>query len=368
MSYEVDFLGVGAESQSGDAIAVRFGALGKPEGRTRVVVIDGGFQATGDEIVAHIRQHYGTDRVDLVISTHPDQDHINGLETVLEELEVGELWIHQPWDHCQGLAGKFQDGRITDNSIGERLRTNLEAAYRLVRLAERKGIPIHEPFTGLSFAGGTVKVLGPSQSFYEDLIPSFDGMPVVSEKAAPAGLSGIGGFFGKAVAAAKQMYKVMWGQDQIVDDGVTSSKNSSSVITQFIVDGRRLLFTGDAGIDALHRAANELDNCVDPAELKLIQIPHHGSRRNVGPAVLDRIIGKPVAEGQSRGITAIVSTAKQGEPKHPRVAVLNAFIHRGVRVLATRGKGIRHGHNAPDRAGWGPVTPETYNYVYEDEG
>jgi beta-lactamase superfamily II metal-dependent hydrolase len=368
MAYEVDVLGVGTESQSGDAIAVRFWDPLVPPGDWRVVIIDGGFQDTGAELVAHVGKHYGTNKVDLVISTHPDQDHINGLETVLEELEVVELWIHQPWNHCQGLAGEFQDGRITDKSIGDRLCASLEAAHRLVRLAERKGVRVREPFTGLSFAGGAVKVLGPSETYYEELIPSFDRMPAVSNKAAATGVDGLGGLLGKAVAAVKKIYRVVWGQDEIADDGVTSAKNSSSVITQFIVDGRRLLFTADAGIDALHRAANELDNCIDPAELKFIQIPHHGSRRNVGPAVLDRIIEKPVAEGARRDITAIASTAKEGEPKHPRAAVINAFIHRGVTTLATRGSGICLSHETPGRPGWNPVSPESYRYEYEDEG
>lgn len=120
MGYEIDFLGVGEESKSGDAIAIRFGNLyGNREEQT-VIIIDGGFSATGPALVEHVRTHFGTEQVDLVINTHPDQDHLNGLETVLNELDVKELWIHQPWDHNEGLAAKFKDGRITDSSIGER--------------------------------------------------------------------------------------------------------------------------------------------------------------------------------------------------------------------------------------------------------
>ena len=72
-------------------------------------------------------------------------------------------------------------------------------------------------------------------------------------------------------------------------------------------------------------------------------------------------------QGEKRGITAIASTAKKGEPKHPRKAVMNAFTHRGVKALATRGKTIRHAHNAPDRDDWTPVTPDEYYWEYEDE-
>lgn len=105
MGYEVDFLGTDSESKSGDAIAIRFGSLKGSRDEQTVVVIDGGFNDDGARLVDHIRSHFGTDRVDLVISTHPDQDHINGLETVLNELDVDELWLHQPWEHNAGLAG-----------------------------------------------------------------------------------------------------------------------------------------------------------------------------------------------------------------------------------------------------------------------
>lgn len=360
MGYEIDFLGTSSESKSGDAIAIRFGNLHGSRDEQTVVVIDGGFTGDGDKVVEHIQTHFGTGRVDLVISTHPDQDHINGLEAVLNKMEVGELWLHLPWDHNAGLADQFKDGRITDNSISELLKETLNKAHALYELAEEKGIPIKEPFTGLTDESGCVKVLGPSLDYYESLIPDFDGMPAkTNDSMLEAAL--------KSVAAAVKRIVATWGNDNIDDEGKTSAKNNSSVITQVIIDGRRLVFTGDAGIDALHHAADQLDSCVNSAELRFIQIPHHGSRRNVGPAVLNRLIGEPVGEGQSRSINAVASTAKNGEPKHPRKSVLNAFTHRGVKALATRGTGICHSYGAPRREGWSSLQPEPYHWDFEEE-
>lgn len=362
MGYEVDFLGVGSESKSGDAIAIRFGNLQGRRDEQTVVVIDGGFSDTGTALVEHIRTHFGTDSIDLVISSHPDQDHINGLEVLLNELEVKELWLHQPWLHNHKLADEFADGRLTDSSLGERLKQNLERAWSLSKLAKRKGILLKEPFTGLMDRTGSVKVLGPSQSYYESLIPDFDGMPLRAAANAVANESWLDKFL-KSV----KTFCASWGEDHISDDGKTSAKNNSSVITQIIVDDKRLVFTADAGIQALEYAADEIDGCLSGATLSLIQIPHHGSRRNVGPTVLNRLIGSPVAEGVQRGVTAIASTAKASEPKHPRKAVLNAFSHRGARVLVTRGQGIMHYHNSPGRAGWSPLTAEPYHFSYEEE-
>jgi beta-lactamase superfamily II metal-dependent hydrolase len=362
MGYEVDFLGVGSESKSGDAIAIRFGNLHGRRDEQTVVVIDGGFSDTGTELVEHIRTHFGTDTVDLVISSHPDQDHINGLEVLLNELDVKELWLHQPWLHNQNLADEFEDGRLTDSSLGERLKQNLERAWSLAKLANRKGIVLKEPFTGLTDKLGAVKVLGPSQSYYESLIPDFDGMPARSDKGSVSNES----WLASALRKVTEFF-ANWGEDHISDDGQTSAKNNSSVITQLIVDGRRLVFTADAGIQALAHAADQIDGCQSGAELKLIQIPHHGSKRNIGPTVLNRLIGEPVAQGVERGITAIASSAKAGEPKHPRKSVINAFLHRGVTVAVTRGSGICHHHNAPARANWSSIQTESYHSHYEEE-
>jgi beta-lactamase superfamily II metal-dependent hydrolase len=360
MGYEIDFLGVGEESKSGDAIALRFGNLYGSREEQTVVIIDGGFKSTGTALVNHIRSHYGTDMVDIVINTHPDQDHINGLETVMNELVVKELWIHKPWDHNQGLASKFKDGRMTDNSVSERLKQNLEKAWSLVKLAESKGIVIREPFTNLADSTYSLKVLGPSVEYYDSLVPDFDGMP---ERVSV--VHSLESFIEKTASAIKRFFTT-WGDDQINDEGVTSARNNSSVITQLVIDGKRLLFTGDAGIESLTLAADQVECCLSGAELKFIQIPHHGSKRNIGKSVLNRLVGEPVGEGVSRGITAIASTAKAGEPKHPRKAVMNAFTHRGVNAVATRGCNIRHHYDAPVRDGWNSLNPEPYHYQYDE--
>ena len=105
MGYEVDIIGVGRESKSGDAIAIRWGNLIGPKNEQKVVIIDGGFRESGQDVVDHIKNHYNTDTVDAVISTHPDQDHINGLDVVIDQLSVKELWIHKPWEElCSFLV------------------------------------------------------------------------------------------------------------------------------------------------------------------------------------------------------------------------------------------------------------------------
>ena len=363
MGYEVDIIGFGQESKSGDAIAIRWGNLFGRRSEQKVVIIDGGFRDTGQDVVDHIKNYYGTETVDAVISTHPDQDHVNGLDVVLDELSVSELWIHKPWEHNQGLARKFSDGRVTDFSISERLRKSLDSASDLVATAETKGIHIVEPFADVTlYNQNELRVLGPTLDYYESLIPEFDGMPAAKDTIKNLLVRAT-----ETVVKTTRKFISTWGKDELGDEDTTSAKNNSSVITQLIVEKTRLLFTGDAGITALSRAADQLASYSQGIELRFVQIPHHGSRRNVGPTVLNRLIGKPVSEGQSRNICAIASTAKKGKPKHPRKAVMNAFTHRGAKAMATRGNTIWYSHNAPGRKDWNAIPPEPYHWEYDEE-
>lgn len=62
-----------------------------PDGRS--MVIDGGRsrQRMEERVVPYLREH-GVERVDYVVTTNPDQDHVAGLERLLELLPVG-AWV-----------------------------------------------------------------------------------------------------------------------------------------------------------------------------------------------------------------------------------------------------------------------------------
>lgn len=371
MGYEVDFLAVGEGEMSGDAIAVRFGDLDSRDRRDQVVlVIDGGRQDSGQSLVEHIRQHYETDYVDLVVNTHPDADHASGLSVVLEELEVGKLWMHRPWNHCRQIRDMFHDGRITDNSLDQGLRAALEDAHELEKIALRKGVPIEEPFAGLTWttSRGTIQVLGPTQQYYEALLTDFRSTP--EKKSAQAyALSHFGTWIMEGPVALAQKALESLGIETLEepDDDATSAENNSSAILLLQVDGRQLLFTGDAGVPALERADDwAMELGIALSACAFTQIPHHGSKRNVGPDILNRILG-PKLTVDAPTKFAFVSAAKEGAPKHPAKKVTNAYRRRGAAVYATQGRGVQHSHGAPPRAGWTSVSPVPfYSEVEED--
>lgn len=360
MGYEVDFLDVGDGERSGDAIALRFGNLFGDRKEQTVVVIDGGFKDTGEKLVSHIRNYYNTNYVDIVISTHPDADHVNGLQVVLEKLGVGCLWMHRPWQHTRGIADLIKDGRVTDNSIKKGLKESLESACDLERCALAKNIPIIEPFAGLSDTSGCLWVVGPTKEYYESLLPGF-----IERETADV----FTGLLSKILSEAKEFVGKIaesWGYETLDDSGETTPINNSSAIILLSVDNKQLLFTGDAGIPSLTLAADILEAVgIDRTKISLIQVPHHGSRRNIGPTILNNLIG-PKLDEDKKIKTAIISAAKDGAPKHPAKKVTNAFRRRGARVWITQGKPILHHNNAPQRVNYYPTEPlPFYNEVEE---
>lgn len=331
--YEVDFLPVGDGERSGDAIALRYSAPNPWNGDQVVVVIDGGFSDDGPALVEHIRCWYGTSRVDLVLNTHPDGDHVGGLRHVLEQLTVRELLVHDPRAHLadpDGLA--------------------LDAVLGLIDLADDLGVPRAEPYAGLTRFGATFLVCGPTPDYYRALLDeqlAGIGRPDAVAAAAKA-----------ALAAGGQLLRRLAGRpaERLTDNGVTSPRNNSSVICQITAGASRLLFTGDAGQPALTGAAEFLESRgYTPGSwpLEMVQAPHHGSRRNVGPTVLNRLVGSHTH--QQRG-SCLVSAA-QGAARHPNPLVVNAFELRGYGVYPTDGRTVLDSDRPIVRPGWSTVTP-----------
>ena len=340
--YEIDFLPVEADTgpggKSGDAIAFRFTGA---DGTQRVVVIDGGYTAIGEDLVEHIGAYYGTNTVDLAISTHPDADHVNGLKTVVEKMNVGELLIHRPRLHAAD---------VSDFS-------NIECVDALIATAQAHGTVVNEPFQGLTRFDNSVVVLGPTISLYEAKLAEHLAAQASPTARAIAMLHKAAS--GMTAAGTDLLSRALswWPEETLGEDGETSPRNETSVVTLLQCDGRRALFTGDAGLEALAEVADFYERALGPFwqyPLHMLQVPHHGSRRNLSPSLLDRMIGTP---GSPHGLTSAVVSSAKADKKHPSPKVVNALGRRGTEVVATEGRTVCEPWGAAMRPGWGPISP-----------
>ncbi len=112
----VDFLDVG----QGDSTLITF-----PDGRHWLVDAGGAWGGrfdVGERIVVPVLRSLGVRRIDKMILTHPDYDHVGGMPAVLDAFKVVEIW-----DNGQGAA------------------EGADEAYRLTRSSAREqSIPIRE--------------------------------------------------------------------------------------------------------------------------------------------------------------------------------------------------------------------------------
>jgi predicted RNA binding protein YcfA (HicA-like mRNA interferase family) len=258
--------------------------------------------------------------------------------------------MHRPWEHAEAIKGFFKDHRLTKSGLAEKIEKSLQQASELESLALSKKIPIVEPFEGVTLGNGVIRVFGPSLDYYREMLACFEQLPEVK--------SGVG-----ILAPVQKVVKeaVRWVEDKIGldllsdEDDTTSAQNNTSTIILFTIDGHKMLFTGDAGKTALLKAISYGERIgTSLSDLRFLDVPHHGSKRNLNTRILQKITAQ----------TACISAPKESA-KHPSKKVTNALLKRGMKVYVTRGSNLLY-HNQGNARGWGNATLEPFHAWVEE--
>ena len=342
MQYEIDFLAVGEWEKWWDAIAIRYGDFADPLNQY-VVVIDGGNKESGQKLVEHIKKHYNTSYVDLVVVTHLHQDHASGLTEVLEGLTVGKIAMHLPWSYTEDIK-KMTKTESSKVNLETKLEKSISTISTLQDLAIEKNIEIIEPFAGHRLLNDNFLVLGPSKDYYTTLLANFKNTPDVKEEH---------NIIDDVITFAKSTFE-WWIEESLHIETLsddyedTTPENNSSLILLFEIAGKKFLFTGDAWKDALIKAITYSESIGSSvSNIDFLDVPHHGSKRNLGPSILNHI--KPRS--------AYISCPKEWDPKHPSRKVVNALLRRECIVHATRWNHLWHN---VVRDWWSAATSESF--------
>jgi beta-lactamase superfamily II metal-dependent hydrolase len=343
---EIDLLPVGDGKKSGDCIALRFGNLHEGKDWQHVIIIDGGYANTKDKLRNHLEKYYkckknGRFVIDLAILSHPDLDHVSGLVELLndDEFEICEIVASIPWDTLDDEW--FKDGRITKKSLGIRLQNAFEKLNQLEKLANEKNIKLSSPtISAKPFKLGDAKLffLGPKQAFYNKCISNCSKTPEQADNVCPMKYFATN----NQINAAEESYYpdfIKWYNNE-----GTTPINESSIIFLFEYDGHKILFTGDAGKEALENAIAFAQRYnIDLSDIDIIKMPHHGSRKNVNPDIMDELKGK--------NTSCYISCVADDLGHHPSKRLLNMLIEKGYKVYSTSGCTLHRGWNEPNR-GW----------------
>ncbi|MEL7602028.1 MAG: MBL fold metallo-hydrolase [Bacillota bacterium] len=148
---DITFINVGY----GDSILLRAGGCR--------LLIDGGTanpaEFTGSRIESYAwLSENGVTRLDAVIVSHIHDDHVSGLEKIIDRLDVKELWLPYPADIFEnGREARTLPGAPNNMLLFTRA---FNCISRIVQSAKRKGITLRE----LNAANGGRIAVGPDLS------------------------------------------------------------------------------------------------------------------------------------------------------------------------------------------------------------
>ena len=308
-AYEVRFFRVGTSSKGGDAILIR---LVDENNNPTVIVVDGGYKENGDRIIEYL-DSLGISTIDLVINTHPDIDHISGLIRLFEEegLTIKKLIMNRPWRDSNITADYFYDGRITDNSVNKRMTEAFNYAFQLEQAAIAKigeNNIIHPVVGNVYF--DCLTILGPSKNLYRTKLLESDKTPTTIDDS-------LTNFFSRTV---KKLVRYIRGFMPWKNEDTTPI-NETSIVSLLCLPDKNYLLTGDAGRNCLGEALDykSTSNSIAYQSISVMQLPHHGSRKNVSPDLIQRVGAKEY----------IISCPPNGlESHHPSRRMVNMVLEQ----------------------------------------
>ena len=313
-SFVTVFLDVG----QGDGILIR-----TEQGTS--ILIDGGStsnQRVGEYVLLPAIRYYGMSELDYVFVTHGDADHISGIEYLLNAEHIGVRIRNL-------VLAKYGDRQGLANIETLAKEKNINVVYM------EAGDKIQEK-QNPDMAGLTLECLYPSGS-------TLEAKQVVEREAdSIAEAKQVAEREADSIAEAKQVAereasgitddkKIAIGLDNAITANVPGEEatgsgldaNDLSMVLLAKYDGRKILFTGDAGSMVEKRLI--LEKSILLSEIDALKVGHHGSHSASSKGFLQTT--KPQY--------AIISCGKKNHYGHPHEETLMQLQTIGARVYRT---------------------------------
>lgn len=114
------------------------------------ILIDAGTRSTKQELADYLKE-LGVDDIDILIGTHPHEDHIGGMAKIIEEFPIGTLYLPETSDEMTPTTKTYES---------------------LLDAAESKNVTVRTAAAGdvlLEQGNTSFKVLSPSHTDYDNL-------------------------------------------------------------------------------------------------------------------------------------------------------------------------------------------------------
>lgn len=269
-------------AKQGDCLWIEYGDSKSP----RFVVIDGGTSGSVEPLVAKVMElPPERRRLELLVVTHVDADHIAGilkfLETPKLRLKVDDVWFNG-YKHLQEALetfGPVQGERLSADIIAGKVPWNKAFGGHAVKVPDDGPLPA-KPLNG----GLELVVVGPTTKKLQLLEPVWvqacidagitPGEP--QPQPVPPGLERFGPIDVDSLAATP------FKEDP-------TQPNGSSIVLLLRYDGSVVLLGADGHPSVIQAGLERLASEPGPIKLDAYKVAHHGSKNNLTESLLQRI-------------------------------------------------------------------------------
>jgi hypothetical protein len=271
----------------GDSIWIEYGA----GSARRRVLIDGGTLGTRAEIRSKLAALPAAQRrFELVVVSHVDRDHIEGILGLLEgdpDFDVDDLWFNG-WPHLPDNPDDEIFGAVQGERLTERIVT-LELPWNKAFDGKAVFVPADGPLPTRTLPGGLkITVLTPSLAALARLKPKWES-EVRAANLDPG--------FGLEPNDEGSDEDEEFGPEEVPDVAVLaatpfrddrSEANGSSIALLAEFEGKRVLLAADAPVGLLLPALERLFPGAR-VPLDLFKISHHGSRNTTSRKLIEKV-------------------------------------------------------------------------------
>jgi len=284
----------------GDCLLVEHGS----KGRVRRILIDGGVARTYDALRARLLALPApTRKIDLVVVTHVDADHIEGIVKMLTDetldVSIGDVWFNG-YEHLVE-AGPLDFGGVQGEYLSALIRKR-KLAWNAATDGRALCVPDEGPLPVFECPGGlALTLLSPTRDRLERMADAWEHevqkAGLAPDRPAEA--------LRHLETRGKRLIARFDEEDEAPDVPAlaaepyapdTSPANGSSIAFLAETKGRRVLFAADAHAEVLVKNLERLlaARGLSVLELDAFKLPHHGSSANLSPRLLELVRPKRV--------------------------------------------------------------------------
>lgn len=250
----------------------------------QLMLIDSGNNSSCDKLVSYLKNNFSTSTIDYVIATHPDSDHIGGMNEIFENFKIG--YVFRPFVKFTGtnthsssvFSSKFNQGAY----INDYECTNDYYNFLQAILAEKCGWEFFNYNSDI-----TINLKDGNGEF----CCKVDFLTPISK----------------------------------IEDISYSNVNEFSPIILLSFNDKNILFTGDASNEAIEEFNVCYQNLIKTTNIDVLKVSHHGAESSYSLGLISSL--KPNY--------ALISCGLNNSYGHPSNQIINGLFENKSFVYRT---------------------------------